>query len=93
VAARLFPLFPPGISLGEDYQSLDKIPKVTCPVLIIHGDRDEIVPFAMAERLFEAAKEPKYFFRVEGAQHNDTFIVGGERYFEIFAGFALKARI
>jgi len=42
-------------------------------------------------RLFEAAEAPKYFLPLEGAGHNDTFIVGGKRYFEAFARFAYSS--
>jgi fermentation-respiration switch protein FrsA (DUF1100 family) len=90
VAARLFPLFPPGISLGEDYQSLDKIPKVTCPVLIIHGDRDELIPYEEGKALYEAAPLPKAFYPVNGAGHNDVSTVAGSRYLERIREFLRK---
>jgi hypothetical protein len=64
------------------FDSLRKISSVRAPVLIIHGTRDEVVPFAMGERLFEAAPEPKRFLRVEGAGHNDVLAVAGEKYLE-----------
>ncbi len=70
------------------YNNLEKIAAVKAPVCIIHGDSDDVVPFHMGQRLFEAAKEPKYFLRLAGAGHNDTYIVGGEEYFRIFAQFA-----
>jgi fermentation-respiration switch protein FrsA (DUF1100 family) len=60
------------------FDSLVKIAAVRAPILIIHGRRDEVVPFSMGRKLFEAAPEPKWFFPVEGAGHNDVLIVGGE---------------
>jgi fermentation-respiration switch protein FrsA (DUF1100 family) len=62
------------------FDSLAKVAGVRAPVLIIHGTRDEVVPFAMGERLYAAAREPKRFLRVEGAGHNDVLRVAGERY-------------
>jgi fermentation-respiration switch protein FrsA (DUF1100 family) len=74
--------------LPTNYNNLEKISRLHGPKLIIHGDMDEIVPFSMGERLFRAAKEPKFFIRLKGAAHNDTYIVGGEEYFRTFAAFA-----
>ncbi len=83
----LSPLFP------ANYANLQKISHLHIPKLIIHGELDEIVPFSMGERLFNAAKEPKYFFRVESAGHNNTYVVGGERYFHVFTAFAKDSKI
>ena len=85
--ALLSPMFP------SHYNNLEKIPRVSAPKLIVHGQRDEIVPFAMGLRLFEAAPDPKFFYPVKDAGHNDVFIVGGEKYFEVFAEFARKGKI
>jgi fermentation-respiration switch protein FrsA (DUF1100 family) len=63
------------------FDSLTKIARVQAPVLIIHGARDAVVPFEMGRRLFEAAHEPKAFLPIEGAEHDDPYLVGGETYF------------
>ena len=70
-----------------------KISKISVPKLIIHSEDDEIVPFSMGERLFEASKEPKYFLPITGAGHNDTYMVGGEKYLETFTYFAYNSNI
>ena len=62
------------------FDSLQKIRDVHAPILIVHGTRDEMIPFAMGQQLFQAAPEPKRFYAIEGAGHNDTLEVGGERY-------------
>jgi fermentation-respiration switch protein FrsA (DUF1100 family) len=49
-------------------------------MLVIHGDRDEIVPLLHAEALFEAARDPKRLLIIEGAGHNDLLTVAGERW-------------
>jgi len=85
--ALFSPLFP------AHYNNLEKIPRVPAPKLIVHGQRDEIVPFLMGRKLFEAATDPKFFYPVKDAGHNDVFIVGGEKYFEIFADFAKNGKI
>ena len=76
-------LFPIGLLqpfLGVHFDSASKISRVTCPKLVIHGNRDEIVPFAMGQRLFELAPDPKRFFEVSGAGHNDLVWVAGPEY-------------
>jgi len=87
----LFALFSP--VFPAHYNNLEKIPRVSVPKLVIHGERDEIVPFAMGRKLFEAATDPKFFYPVKDAGHNDVFIVGGEKYFEVFAEFVKNAKI
>ena len=82
----LFCLFSP--LLPAHFNNLEKIPKVAAPTLIIHGEFDEIVPFSMGKKLFKAAREPKSFYPLPGAGHNDTYLAGGEAYFKTFASFA-----
>ncbi|MFQ5933692.1 MAG: alpha/beta hydrolase [Dehalococcoidia bacterium] len=64
------------------YDSLSKISRVRSPMLISHGDQDAFVPIEMGRKLFDAASEPKRFYTVEGAGHNDMFYVGKGAYFE-----------
>ena len=79
--------------LPPHYNALEKITRVDIPKLIIHGERDEIVPFSMGQRLFKEAKMPKYFYPLKQAGHNDTYVKGGEKYFRIIATFAKNERI
>ena len=72
------------------FDSLAKIPAVHAPILIAHGTRDEVVPFEMGRQLFAAAPQPKRFFLIEGAGHNDMLEVGGERYLACLKGFVEK---
>lgn len=85
--------FPLSYLLPAHYNNLKKIGRVTVSKLIIHGKADEIIPFSMGPRLFEAATAPKYFLPLERAGHNDTFIVGGRSYFEAFARFACSSHL
>ena len=57
----------------------------------MHGEHDEIIPLEMARRLFTAAPEPKAFEVIPGAGHNDTYVVGGQAYFETLARFVREA--
>jgi fermentation-respiration switch protein FrsA (DUF1100 family) len=59
----------------DKFDNLDKIARVRCPVLVMHGRADEIVPFGHGETLWRAAPEPKRFFWAERAGHNDFWLV------------------
>ena len=63
--------------VGNQFDGLARIRDLTVPIFIAHGDRDEIVPFELGDRLFAAANQPKHFFRAAGAHHNDVFASPG----------------
>lgn len=93
--ARLhYPFLPSRLLLGRRYNSLTKIRGVDAPILIVHGDRDDVIPFDMASELFDAAGEPKHLLVIEGAGHNDVDLVGDKRYFSALRAFIerLEAR-
>lgn len=87
MARATLPWLPIGPLLTTRYDSLSKISRIEVPLLIIHGDRDEIVPYSQGQRLFQAAREPKTFYAIAGAGHNDTYVVGGESYSEALVHF------
>ncbi len=61
---------------------------LSCPVLVIHGDRDQTVPFREGEKLFRDLPQPKYFYSVAGADHNDTHLVNPIDYWRQIKQFA-----
>jgi hypothetical protein len=69
-----------GFLMKTRFDSLSKIGRISAPLLILHGDADEVVPYAEGRRLFEAAREPKAFYTIPRARHNDTYLVGGDAY-------------
>jgi fermentation-respiration switch protein FrsA (DUF1100 family) len=71
----------------DKFRNVDKIKEVHCPILVIHGRDDRIVPFWHGEKLFKTANEPKLKFWVDGAGHNDLFPVAGTRYWDIIKEF------
>ena len=81
--------FLPGLSvfLKRKFDSLSKISRVHVPLLQLHGDQDELVPYELGRKLFEAANEPKEFFTIAGAHHNDTYEIGREAYFQAIRQF------
>lgn len=62
-----------GMLAGARFDSMSRLPHLSAPLFVAHGDRDEIVPFGSGEALFAAAREPKRFFHAAGAAHNDVF--------------------
>lgn len=66
--------------VAYEFRSVERIAEVTAPTLVVHGVRDELIPLAMGEALVEAAAGPTTWLAVPGGTHNDTWVVGGERY-------------
>ena len=87
MAKSVFPLLPIGPLLQTRYDNLEKIVKIKVPLLVLHGDRDEVIPYEHGKRVFAAAPGPKDFYTINGAGHNDTYIVGGDAYFQRLRSF------
>jgi fermentation-respiration switch protein FrsA (DUF1100 family) len=79
VARYHYPLLPIGAFLAARYDALSRIERVSAPILVLHSTEDEIVPFAMAERMMAGARPPKSLTRLRGG-HNDGFLVSGQVY-------------
>jgi fermentation-respiration switch protein FrsA (DUF1100 family) len=71
----------------DRFRNIDKISRVRCPVLVLHGGADDIVPIAHGRALWTAAREPKRFVAVDGAGHNDLWIAGANRILQALAEF------
>jgi len=52
------------------------------PVLVMHGDRDSVIPYRLGEELYQRLREPKRFARVGGADHNDLFDISRQAYWQ-----------
>ena len=73
----------------DPFPNLKMIKEVKCPVVIVHGTADAVIPHSHGKRLFELANEPKRFIPVEGAGHNDLeYVMGAERYFKAIEDLA-----
>ena len=92
VAAYAYPFLPVRFMMRTGLDSEAKIPSIHIPLLFIHGSDDSIIPLRLGRKLFEAASEPKEFHTIEGADHNDVFLVGGDRYTGLIRDFALRTR-
>ena len=70
VGARLYPWLPVRWLMRTQFNSLDVIGRYSGPLLQSHGDRDEVIPYALGRRLHEEANEPKHFITIPGGTHN-----------------------
>jgi len=70
--------FIPGLLVPDAYPSLARIRRLRAPLLLVHGENDEIVPLAHGRALFEAAPEPKRFLALAGVGHNDLVARRGD---------------
>ena len=57
--------------MKDQFRSDLRIGKVAAPVLMVHGEDDDIVPIALGERLYRLIDAPKRFVRITSAGHND----------------------
>ncbi|WP_054812774.1 alpha/beta hydrolase [Nocardia arizonensis] len=87
-AARSVYPFLPSPLVPDAYPSLRRIRSLRAPLLIMHGDRDELLPLRHARRLYEAAPEPKRLEIFPGAGHNDLIALDGGRWVRTVREFA-----
>jgi len=71
IGSRHYPFLPVRWLLRDRYPSIDRVRRLTSPLLVIAGDSDRIIPFDDSERLYEAAREPRELVVLKGANHND----------------------
>ncbi|MEB3341522.1 alpha/beta hydrolase [Okeania sp.] len=71
----------------DKFPSINKIKNVNCPVLIMHGNIDRVIPFSHGQELFAMANQPKLSLWVDGAGHNNLLEVAGEKYAKIIREF------
>jgi hypothetical protein len=92
LAGRLFPFLPTRLLVKDRYDSAAKAPAIGIPVLLFHGEQDEVIPVELGRKLgglFPRATVET----VPGAMHNDLLErAGGERLLERIAAFAMEAR-
>jgi fermentation-respiration switch protein FrsA (DUF1100 family) len=71
VGAQVYWYLPLRLLMKDPFYSDRRIGKVTAPLLMLHGERDQVVPIALGERLFSLANEPKRFVRFPAGTHVD----------------------
>lgn len=76
MAQRQFSLLPAKLLIKDRYRSIDRIQKIDMPLSWIHGTNDDLIPFTMGQRLFDAAQEPKIAHPIRYGGHNDLWMRG-----------------
>lgn len=82
-----WPLLP-----GDQFKNARKIPRVACPILIMHGTDDRVIPFHHGKKLFDLARGPKRNLWVQWAGHNDLREMAGEAYWTTFRAFVSELK-
>jgi len=68
-AKTFYPYIPVNLLLKDKFKNEDKVKNINSPILIMHGEVDQIVPFAMGKRIFEIANEPKFSYFTKHDNH------------------------
>ena len=68
-AKNFYPYIPVGILLKDKYENDKKISNINIPVLVMHGEADQIVPFWMGKKIYEIANQPKYSYFTKYDDH------------------------
>lgn len=72
VAKHHYPYLPVRMMLRHPFESVERAPKLSMPLLCIAAARDEVIPVAHARRLYDAWGGPKQWVELPGADHNST---------------------
>lgn len=74
-----YPFLPVGLLLRDRWASVERVGGLRCPVLVVAGAGDQIVPWQQSRRLAAEIPEPKRFVLVPGADHNSLELLAGQR--------------
>ncbi len=79
IGKHYYPYLPVKYLARIKYPSYERISNIKCPILFVHSPDDDIVPYKLGRKLFEAANNPKEFLDIKGG-HNDGFYISGNTY-------------
>ena len=68
-----YPYLPIKLLLKDRYDSINKIKMISSPILLMHGKKDEVVPFSMGKELFDLANNPKHSYFTSTDDHMMEF--------------------
>jgi fermentation-respiration switch protein FrsA (DUF1100 family) len=73
VAKQAYFFLPVDLLMKDRYDNIDKIKDITSSLLIVHGDEDEVIPYAQGQKLYETANHPKEFVSINGGHHANLY--------------------
>jgi uncharacterized protein len=88
---RHYPFVPASL-IPDAYPTLRRIHNLHAPLLVLHGDRDDIVPLSQGRALFDAAPGPKRMHVFAGLGHNDLVPLAGTGFAGVIASWASELR-
>ncbi len=91
MARRMFAGLPVDWFGRAKFPVVEWVAQRTRPLLVIHGDLDQVIPLEYGREVFAAAAGPKDFLLLEGVGHNDILAAGGRRYLDAVVAFARAA--
>jgi len=91
MADKLMPIIPSWY-ISAELNTLRHVENLKIPKLFIHGTSDAIIPFTLGRELYKAAPQPKEFYSIVGAGHNNTWSVGGKEYFDTIKEFVTRVQ-
>ena len=77
IAMQDYPFLPVRLLMKDQFRSIEVIDKVNVPILVLHGEHDQVVPIPFGRELYAAAPEPKRFRSLPEADHFTLFRDGG----------------
>ncbi len=77
IAKLTYWFVPVDLLMRDQFRSIDLIDDINAPLLVLHGERDGLIPIRLGQKLYEAAREPKHFVRLPGVSHVDVLEGGG----------------
>jgi len=89
MAAQLYPFLPARLLARFQLNNMQHVKRIQSPLLVIHSEDDEIIPYAQGQKVFASGHEPKTFLRIRGS-HNGGFIFSGRFYTEGVEAFLIK---
>jgi len=87
MARVICPWLPLSLAMRSRFDNVSRISELEVPLLMTHGEEDGLVPIRQGRMVFAVAPEPKEFFTIANAGHNDTYRVGGEPYLDKLVQF------
>ncbi len=87
IGSHHYPWLPVRAFIRDRYPIDEQIRRVSAPVLVIAGERDEIVPARFSRAVHDAANQPKHLVVIPGADHNDPELLAGDRMMKAISDF------
>lgn len=88
MAKKFYWYMPVRFFIRYNYNTLEYLADIHCPVLVIHSKDDEIVPFEFGQKIYETASEPKEFVEISGG-HNDGFLMSIDIYRQTWSNWLI----